>query len=192
MKVLICIQNIKTLRIYTAITIGFTQTVYTFSEGIDFFSEIPIIKGNNRQTEITFSVRFSLSFGNSASPAALNVDFLAAEVQSKDFDPDEQSISFVFEVIDDFEMEATESFDVELSMSEEDLFGVNVGARGSLANGLTLFSRTRVIIIDNDGKFCICAYRCVYVCVHTLTKHIHFEIGNTQKFQVGYRLYVIS
>ena len=138
--------------------------MYTFSEGLDFISEIPIIKGNNRQTEITFSVRFSLSIGNSANPAALNVDFLAAEVQSKDFKPDEQSISFVFEVIDDSELEATESFDVELSILEQDLPGVNAG--GSLANGLTLFNRVSVFIIDDDGKsYNMCVFVCVCVCV---------------------------
>lgn len=105
----------------TAITIGFTQPVYTFNEGIDFFSEIPIIKGNNQKSEITFTVRISLSFGNSANNAALNVDFIAAEVQRKDCEPDEQSILFVFEVIDDVEMETAESFDVELSLAEENL-----------------------------------------------------------------------
>ena len=136
--------------INTAITIGFTQAVYTFSEGNNSINEIPIIKANNQKSEITFSVAFSVSsFGNGAGAATLNTDFYAAEVQSEDFEPDEQSVSFVFELINDLEVEPTESFEVELSMLEMDLFGINVG--GSFRNGQTLFGTVRVVIIDDDG-----------------------------------------
>ena len=140
------------LPFYTALIIGFEQSSYTVSES-DAFGQltiIPIIKGNNQRSELTFWLTSIIVPGS--GPNAANIDYtdrdiIADLVQKRDFLPDLQSVSFRFELIDDDEPEAVEVFQVELLY--ESRLSINLG--GMLADGSALFASTQIFIVDNDG-----------------------------------------
>ena len=145
---------------YTAIIIGFEQNSYTISESLNAsgcLTRIPIIKGNNQQSEITFEVVSVLVTGSGPNAANLNqVDpdrdlFTYGTSQRHTFSPDQQSITaYSFELINDHEPEDTEEFQVELSLYKKDS-GVSIYLGGLLADGSTLFATTQIFIVDDDG-----------------------------------------
>ena len=112
---------------------------------------IPVIKGNDQQSELTFSLTFSITTGsgpNAANIIQLGGDIIADLVQERVFSPDEQSLAFLFEVLDDSEHEAVEAFQVELSPQES---GLNVNLGGMLADGSVLYATTQIFIVNDDG-----------------------------------------
>ena len=128
---------------------------YTFFEINATFNTIPIIKGGNQRSELTFSLRASIIRGSDANAAEtdqtipfMDRDIIAGETQDRVFRPDEQSVPFVFELIDDDEPESIEDFQVELSLEES---GLNVNLGGMVGDGSVLFSSARIVIIDDDG-----------------------------------------
>ena len=64
------------------------------------------------------------------------------------FQPDQQSVPYVFELVDDLEPELLEVFQVVLSLEES---GLNIDVGGTLDDGSTLFATTQIFIVDNDG-----------------------------------------
>ena len=139
---------------YAALTIGFEQSSYTIFEAFNGTGElirIPVVKGNNRRSELTFSLTFSIVRG--AGPNSANIDQLdsardivANLAQVDDFPPERQNLDFLFELVDDDETEMDEVFQVEMSLSQEES-GLNV----NLGGGSSLFATTEVFIVDDDG-----------------------------------------
>ena len=126
----------------TAITIGFEQERYTVSEEFDAFDDlipIPIIKGNNLQSELEFAVISQFIDGT----ATRLTDFLASSRVSNPFLPTEQSIPVQFDLLQDRLPENNEEFTIELTTSGAPR--VMIGQDGGP------FSRTTVVIIDDDG-----------------------------------------
>ena len=73
-------------------------------------------------------------------------------IQRQDFDFDLQEIDYHFELFDDTPEnpnvpEPIETFQIQLSLVDEGLTNINLGASGG-----SLFSTATVVIIDNDGK----------------------------------------
>ena len=139
----------------TALNIGFIQERYTVYEGFNATGElipIPIIKENNQQSEITFEVITVLTLGSGPTAAQPGEDFEAnPPVQRPVFDADEQEINYHLELFDDSPAnpnvpELTETFQIQLSLKDEGLPNINIGASGG-----TLFATATVVIIDDDG-----------------------------------------
>ena len=134
---------------------------YTFFEANDTFTMIPIIKGGNQRSELTFSLRASIIRGSDANAAETDQDssdrdILARETQDRTFRPAQQSVPFVFELIDDDDPEPTEDFQVELSLEESGL-NVNLGGVVEIDGSISvLFSSARIVIIDDDGELVCC------------------------------------
>ena len=138
----------------TAINIGFVQERYTVFEEFDatgVLIPIPIVKENNQSSELTFEVIATVTLGSGPGAARLvspNEDFAAnPQVQREDFDPDEQEIDYLFELFDDSLPEPDETFQIQLSLADEGLTSVNLGASGG-----SLFATATIVIIDDDGK----------------------------------------
>lgn len=140
---------------YAALTIGFEQSSYTIFEAFNGTGElirIPVVKGNNRRTELTFSLTFSIVRG--AGPNSANIDqmdrasrdIVADLAQEDDFPAERQNLDFLFELVNDDETEMDEVFQVEMSLSQEES-GLNV----NLGGGSSLFATTEVFIVDDDG-----------------------------------------
>ena len=99
-------------------------------------TRIPVIRGNNQQSELTSHVRFNTVTGS--GPSAANIDrqdFSGIDVFTSpslfgEFSPDQQSVSYIFELRDDLEVEQREVFQVELSLVES---GLNIDVGGPLA-----------------------------------------------------------
>ena len=126
---------------------------YTFFEANATLNTIPIIKGGNQRSELTFSLRASIIRGSDANAAETDInsddrDIIAAETQDRVFRPVQQSVPFVFELLNDDEPESIEDFQVELSLEES---GLNVNLGGLIGDGSVLFSSARIVIIDDDG-----------------------------------------
>ena len=116
-------------------------------------TRIPIIKENNQESELTFEVISILILGSSFGAARADPpgqDFAAnPRVQDQDFNPFEQEIIYAFELFDDTIPEPAETFQIQLSLTDEGM----VSSRVSLgAMGGTLFATATIVIIDNDGK----------------------------------------
>ena len=142
---------------HTALIIGFEQNSYTVSESLNASGEIipiPVIKGNNQRSELTFRLTFNTITGSGPNAANIdqsdfgNTDIIATLVQDRQFSPDRQSIPFHFELVDDSELEALEVFQVQLSLFES---GLSVNLGGVLADGSALFASTQIFIVDDDG-----------------------------------------
>ena len=131
------------------IVIGFEQDTYTVFEafnatGVDVIPVV-VIKGNNRQSELTFDVIAQFIDGTatrntadaigdySRVPPRLTLAFPAAA----------ESIRFTFVLINDRLPESNEEFSIWLTTSGAPR--VIVGQDGSP------FSRATVVIIDDDG-----------------------------------------
>ena len=134
---------------------------YTFFEANATFNTIPIIKGGNQRSELTFSLRASIIRGSDANAAETDQssndrDILAGETQDRVFRPDQQSVPFQFELIGDFDPEPTENFQVELSLEESGL-NVNLGGMVEIDGSTSvLFSSAQIVIIDDDGELVCC------------------------------------
>ena len=141
---------------YTALIIGFELNSYTVSESLNGSGElipIPAIKGNNQQSELTFILTFNTITGSGPNAANINQldfnsDIIANLIQQRQFSPDQQSIPFRFELVNDLELEALEAFQVQLSLFES---GLSVNLGGVLADGSALFASTQIFIVDDDG-----------------------------------------
>ncbi len=135
-----------------AINIGFEQERYTVFEAdaIGDLIRIPIVKENDQESELTFEVIGSPILGSGFTAARLDPpgqDFIAIpQVQDQDFNPDEQEIEYLFELIDDSVPEPTETFQIQLSLGDEGLTNINLAASGG-----SLFATATVVIIDDDG-----------------------------------------
>ena len=136
---------------------------YTFFEVNDTFNTIPIIKGGNQRSELTFAFRASIIRGSDANAAEtdqtlpiMDRDIIALESQNMTFRPDEQSVPFMFEINDDTEPESTEDFQIELSFvgsAPTISLGGMVQIDGSTS---VLFSSAQIFIIDDDGELVCC------------------------------------
>ena len=142
---------------YTALIIGFEQSSYTVSEFLNAtgdLTRIPVIKGSNQQSELTFEITINTITGR--GPSAANIDqqdftgrdIITLLVQSREFSPDQQSLSYIFELLDDNEAELLEVFRVELSHEES---GLTINLGGQHADGSALFATTQIFIVDDDG-----------------------------------------
>ena len=132
----------------TAIPIGFEQERYTVSEEFDAIGElipIPVIKGNNLQSELRFDVIAQFIDGT----ATRLIDVTDGDYITPDprefllFPAAAESISLDFEVINDRLPEPNEEFTIELTTSGAPR--VMVGQDGGP------FARTTVVIVDVDG-----------------------------------------
>ena len=141
--------------VHAAINVGFEQERYTVFEATDATGQqipIPIIKENGQESELTFEIIATLTLGSGPTAAQPGEDFQAdPPVQRQDFDVDEQVISYRFELFNDTlhnpgVPEPTETFQIQLSLPDEGLTNVNLGASGG-----SLFATVTVVIIDDDG-----------------------------------------
>ncbi len=143
---------------YTALLIGFEQNSYTVYESLNATGErvkIPVIKGNNRQSELTFLLTFNVISGSGPNAANINQadfhrDILTTLISSRTFSSDEQSIHFLFELCNDLEIEVLEVFEIELSLYPKES-GLNINLGGMLADGSSLFASTQIFVVDDDG-----------------------------------------
>ena len=147
----------------TAINIGFEQEEYRVLEAIGDLSRIPIIKENNQESELTFSVIATLTLGSGpeAAQPGPSEDFLAdPPVQRRLFEAEDEFVVYVFEVIDDRPPvpERDESFQIQLSLADEGFTNINLGATEG-----NLFATATVVIIDDDGKLIQCYVDCVHM-----------------------------
>ena len=90
--------------------------------------------------------------------------FTNTPVQRQEFDADEQEIDYRFELLDDTPAnpnvpEPIETFQIQLSLEDEGLTYINLGASGG-----SLFATATVVIIDDDGKLLI--YKCLCMIVY--------------------------
>ena len=126
----------------TAIPIGFEQERYTVSEANDTLGDlipIPIIKGNNLQSELEFEVIAQFI----DDTATRLTDYLVVARIVIPFLPNDQSIQVQFLLLQDRLPEPNEEFTIELTTSGAPR--VVVGQDGGP------FARTTVVIIDDDG-----------------------------------------
>ena len=94
----------------------------------------------------------TLTLGSGPTAAQPGEDFQADPVQRQNFDPNEQEIDYLYELFDDTPEnpdvpEPTETFQIQLSLADEGLTNINLGASGG-----SLFATATVVIIDDDGK----------------------------------------
>ena len=131
----------------TAIPIGFAQERYTVSEALNATGElipIPIIKGNNLQSELQFDVISEFRDDTATRLTGFSGDYLVnARVVVIPFLPIEQFIQVEFVLLQDRLPEPNEEFSIELTTSGAPR--VNIGQLGGP------FSRSTVMIIDDDG-----------------------------------------
>ena len=118
-------------------------------------TQIPIVKENDQLSELTFEVIAIAKLGSGPMAARLDPpgqDFAATpRVQDQDFDPFEQEIVYMFELFDDSSPEPAETFQIQLSLTDEGM----VSSRVSLgAAGGSLFATATIVIVDDDGKLC--------------------------------------
>ena len=139
----------------SAINVGFEQERYTVFEAIEATGQlipIPIIKENGQESELTFEVIGILTLGSGPTAAQPGKDFEAnPPVQRELFHPDEQEIDYRFELFDDTPVypdvpELTETFQIQLSLTNDGLTNINLAASGG-----SLFATATVVIIDDDG-----------------------------------------
>jgi len=116
---------------------------------------IPIVKENDQESELTFEVISTLILGSGFGAARADRPgrdiFANPRVQREDFDPDEQEIDYAFELFYDSVPEPTETFQIQLSLANEGLTSVNLGASGG-----SLFTTATIVIVDDDGKLVEC------------------------------------
>ena len=132
----------------TAIPIGFEQERYTVSEANDTIGDpilIPIIRGNNLQSELEFDVISQFIDGTATRLTGVTGgDYQTIEARVViPFLPIEQSIELQFLLLQDRLPEPNEDFTIELTTSGAPR--VVVGQPGGP------FARTTVVIIDDDG-----------------------------------------
>ena len=132
----------------TAIPIGFEQEQYTVFEEFNATGDlipIPIIKGNNLQSELRFDVIAQFIDGT----ATRLIDVTGGDYQTIEarvvipFLPNDQSIQVQFLLLQDRLPEPNEDFTIELTTSGAPR--VVVGQDGGP------FARTTVVIVDDGG-----------------------------------------
>ena len=133
----------------TGIPIGFEQERYTVSEALDATGDetlIPIIKGNNLQSELEFDVISQFIDGTATRLTGVTGGDYAANARvATPFFPNEQSIQLQFILLQDRLPEPNEEFSIELTTLGAPRPRVNIGQPGGP------FSRTTVVIVDDDG-----------------------------------------
>ena len=131
----------------TGIPIGFEQERYTVSEALDAIGElilIPIIKGNNLQSELEFTVISQFIDGTATRLTGVTGgDYQADARVAIPFGPNQQFVLVQFLLLQDRLPEPNEEFSIELSTLGATR--VNIGQLGGP------FSRTTVVIVDDDG-----------------------------------------
>ena len=147
-----CYVFIFYISIHTAIRIGFPFTSYTYFEP-NFQTPIfnvTIIKEGNAETEQTLSIAITYTDDSAtlAQATAGNYDYFLGgapgeNVQLREIPPNIQTTSISFFLLPDLIPEGTESFTI-----------ITVQSQGSPAieAPITIFSSTRIDIIDNDCK----------------------------------------
>ena len=131
----------------TAIPIGFEQERYTVFEAFNATGGqilIPVIKGNNLESELEFDVIGQFIDGSAQREIGAGTgDFIAIQPRvTLLFPTDEQFIEVGFILIQDRLPEDAEDFSIELTTSGAPR--VEIGSGG-------LFGRATIVIIDNDG-----------------------------------------
>ena len=129
----------------TGIVIGFEQNTYTVFEAFNTTGEliqIPVIKGNNRQSELDFDVIAQFIDGTATREIDNTIaDYIKPDPRiSLPFPAAAERIHFDFELINDRLPEDVEDFGIELTTSGAPR--VVVGQAGGSA---------RIVIIDEDG-----------------------------------------
>ena len=132
----------------TAIPIGFEQERYTVSEALDGTGElipIPVIKGNNLQSELRFDVIAQFIDGTATRETGDTIGDYIIPVprETRLFPAAAESISYDFVVINDRLPEPNEEFSIALTTSGAPR--VMIGQDGGP------FNRATVVIIDDDG-----------------------------------------
>ena len=131
----------------TGIPIGFEQERYTVSEEFDTTGDlipIPIIKGNNLQSELQFDVISKFIDGTATRRTGVTGgDYRVDARVVLSFLPNQMSMELRFELLQDRLPEPNEEFTIELTTSGAPR--VVVGQDGGP------FARTTVVIVDNDG-----------------------------------------
>ena len=129
------------------IPIGFEQEQYTVTEEFNATGDlipIPVIKGNNLQSELQFDVIAQFIDCTATRLIGFSGDYQTSEARvSIPFFPNQQAIELEFQLLQDRLPEPTEEFTIELTTSRAPR--VVVGQPGGP------FSRTTVVIVDDDG-----------------------------------------
>ena len=131
----------------TVIPIGFVQERYTVFEALNATGEmiqIPVIKRNNLQSELNFSVIAQFIDGSAQRGVGNTTrDFITVAPRvTRLFLPGEQLIDFGFLLNQDRLPEDMEDFSIELTTS---------GAPRVEIDSSSLFGRATVVIRDDDG-----------------------------------------
>ena len=132
----------------TAISIGFEQERYTVFEAFDATGElipIPVIKGNNLQSDLQFDVvaHFIDGTAQQGTDTTTGDYFTGLRWILIPFPANDQRITFTFELIQDQLPEDAEDFTIELMSSR--------GSRVIVGQDGGPFARTTVVIIDDDS-----------------------------------------
>ena len=132
---------------FSAIPIGFEQERYTVSEEFVTTGDlipIPIIKGNNLQSELQFDVISKFIDGTATRwTGVTGGDYRVDARVVLSFLPNQKSMELRFELLQDRLPEPNEEFTIELTTSGAPR--VVVGQDGGP------FARTTVVIVDNYG-----------------------------------------
>ena len=130
------------------ILIGFEQETYTVFEAFNISGDkipVPVIKGNNLQSELQFDVIAQFRDGTAVRETpGMAGDYFTSEPRiTLSFIPNEQLISFTFILVIDDLAEPEEEFSIELTVS---------GApRVVIGQGGGPFGRASVVIMDAAG-----------------------------------------
>ena len=133
---------------FTGIVIGFEQNTYTVFEAFNATGDlihIPVIKGNNRQSELRFDVIAQFIDGTATRVTGdITGDYITFEPRvTLPFPAAAERIHFNFELLNDRLAEVVEEFSIELTTSGAPR--VVVGQVGGP------FSSARIVIIDGPG-----------------------------------------
>ena len=131
-----------------------------------------LIREDNRKSEQTYSVDLSVTDpGGNYKPATIETsdknktfDYSFGVVgqtkQNINFPPTVDRIEFIFKLNPDFAVEGTETFQANSAhVTPSGNFSVFQTPRG-----VTAFANAHIHILDDDGKFQLCVYRCCTTC----------------------------
>ena len=129
-----------------AIRIGFEQQSYTFTEPPDLeLFNIPLVKEGGQLSEQTFIVQLQVSnMTNPFQPASFSEDY-DHQIFNITFLPDQQTISWEFQLIPNEAPEENEAFRVILSSA--------LGFPNFLGDGDDIVNETLIVIHDPQSRF---------------------------------------